>query len=642
MRNLRRNLLGVRRFLRSPSVIVGELLALALVCSLGAALPQAGTATQTELLRLRDAGPFVTALVRLFALDHIFHSGWFLAPTVLTCASLVVIVIEQLRRLRIQWSQCLSEAHFRNAPLQAEFACEPIMGTGAPAFTAPGPKLHIWTERRIGLLGSPLFHLGLLLIIVAGALRALFGTQAAVDLIEGETLPPTSAAWGGQWPGLLGRAFQLDCPVTLETVKAVHYQDGDLRELKVAVSFERTQGRQPVELAVNHDLKTAGRRIFLGSDFGPAALVEWQSAGAAPRREAALLTGKSGGSFEGASSGPNNLRAYLRARVDPEGARPESVEVRVMRDGALLFTGDARPGQTVSLRSGEKLLLHGTPFWVRLRGSHDPALGLAYLGLALVMAGVVLIFSVVKVDACILVTRMGERERIFVALKPQRFAPLFQERFDRLVRECAAGTLPAAARTNPARETPGARWFGNPTSQGATLLFLLFCLGLATGCGKSATEQARQLVEHYNQVVAEAYRRGDVRLIDPVVGPNEGKKLTGLIGVRLDLGLTLDSQLLSLEVNQVETSKDALRVSTRERWRYRDRKIGTGAQVGEESLDSYEVLYVFKKTGQAWLVDEIRFLSPPQVGRKQMSWLADHGSAPGITSNAKAPEIKQP
>jgi cytochrome c biogenesis protein ResB len=642
MKKLRRNLLGVRRFLRSPPVIVGELLALVLFCSLGAGLPQVGTATQTELLRLHAAGPFVAALVRLFALDHVFRSGWFLAATVLVCVSLVVIVLEQIRRLRIQWSQSLSEAHFRIAPFNSEFEREAVAGTIAPEFTAAGSKLQIWTERRIGLLGSPVFHVGLLLIIVAGAARALFGTEAVVDLVEGETLPPTSAAWAGQWPGLLGRAFQLDCPLTLETVKPVHYQDGDLRELKVRLSLQHYQVSQPAELAVNHDLRSGGGRIFLGSDFGPAALVEWQRAGAAPKREAALLAGKSGGSFEGTSTGPNHLRAYLRARVDAEGAHPQSVEVRVMRDGALLFTGDARPGQTVSLRSGEKLVLHGTPFWVRLRGSHDPALWLAYFGFALVMAGAVLIFAVVKVDACVLVTPLGERERIFVALRPQRFAPLFQERFDQLVRECAAGLLPAAPRAKPAGESPETRWCGTPTSQSATVLLLLLCLGCVTGCGRSAMDQARQLVEHYDQVVSEAYRRGDVKLIDPVVGPNEGKKLTGLIGVRLDLGLTLDSQLLSLEVNRVEKSKDELRVTTKERWRYRDRKIGTGEQVGEESLDSYEMLYVFKKTGQAWLVDEIRFVSPPQVGRKQMSWLADHESAPGITGNAKAQEIKQP
>ena len=627
--------------MRSPPVIVGELLALVLVCSLGAALPQVGTATRTELLRLHDSGPFATALVRLFALDHIFRSGWFLAATVLTCASLVVIVFEQIKRLRMQWSQRLSEPYFRNAPFHVEFERESVAGAIAPEFAAAGSRLQIWTERRIGLLGSPVFHLGLLLIIVAGAARALFGTEAVVDLVEGETLPATSAAWAGQWPGVLGRALQLDCPVTLDMVKASHYQDGDLRELKVQLSLQRDQGSQPVELAVNRDFRTGRGRVFLGSDFGPAALVEWQSAGNAPKREAALLAKKAGGAFEGASAGPNSLRAYLRAQIGADGAHPVSIEVRVMRDGALLFTGDARPGQAVSLRSGEKLLLLGTPFWVRLRGNHDPALGLAYLGFVLVMAGVVLIFAVVKVDFCILATRMGERERIFVALKPQRFAPLFQERFDQLVRECAAGTLPAPSKTNPAGERPGARWFGTPASQGATVLLLL-CLGLATGCRKSAMDQARQLVERYNQVVAEAYRRGDVRLIDPVVGPNEGKKLTGLIGVRLDLGLTLDSQLLALEVIRAEQSKDELRVTTKERWSYRDRKIGTGEQVGEASLDSYEMLYVFKKTGPAWLVDEIAFTSPPQVTRKQMSWLATSKSPQGPVNNAQKKETKQP
>ena len=64
-----------KQFLRSPKVIVGELLALVLVCSLGAALPQLGTATPAELARWHDAGPFVTMLIQVFALDHIFRSG---------------------------------------------------------------------------------------------------------------------------------------------------------------------------------------------------------------------------------------------------------------------------------------------------------------------------------------------------------------------------------------------------------------------------------------------------------------------------------------------------------------------------------------------------------------------------------------
>ena len=313
-----------------------------------------------------------------------------------------------------------------------------------------------------------------------------------------------------------------------------------------------------------------------------------------------------------------------------------------MRDGALLFTGDARPGQTMSLRSGEKLALHGTPFWVRLRGSRDPALWLAYLGFTLVMAGALLIFAVVKVDACVIVTPLGERERVFVALKPQRFAPLFQERFDQLVRESAAGSFPADSNAPPAGTKPAAPCLASATPRLAVwLLSFLLALPL-TGCHRASVQQARQLVERYNQVVSEAYRRGDVRLIDPVVGPNEGRKITGLIGVRLDLGLTLDSQLLSLEVTGVEASRGELRVTTKERWRYRDRKIGTGQQVGEASLDSYEMLYVFKKPGKAWLVDEIHFASAPRVGRRQTPWQASREALPGVAGTVTETEEKQP
>ncbi len=172
--------------------------------------------------------------------------------------------------------------------------------------------------------------------------------------------------------------------------------------------------------------------------------------------------------------------------------------------------------------------------------------------------------------------------------------------------------------------------------------FLACCVAALASCRQSSVEQARQLVERYNTVVSEAYRRADVKLIDPVAGPNEGRKITGLIGVRLDLGLTLDSELLRLEVVGVETSKGEMRVRTRERWRYRDLRIGSGDQVGEASLDSYEMLYLFKRTGRAWLVDEIRFTAPPRVGRRQMPWLAGRASRPGPAQAINEQEVTHP
>ena len=65
------------------------------------------------------------------------------------------------------------------------------------------------------------------------------------------------------------------------------------------------------------------------------------------------------------------------------------------------------------------------------------------------------------------------------------------------------------------------------------LLPFALCL-LLTSCRRPIDmDQARSLVLRYNEIVSEAYRRADIKLIDSVVGPNESKKLTGLIGVRL-------------------------------------------------------------------------------------------------------------
>ena len=75
------------------------------------------------------------------------------------------------------------------------------------------------------------------------------------------------------------------------------------------------------------------------------------------------------------------------------------------------------------------------PLWARLNASSDPALWLAYLGFALGLIGSVIIFFLIKIDTCVIVTPAGDIERVFVALRSQRFAPLFKHRFQQLVQE---------------------------------------------------------------------------------------------------------------------------------------------------------------------------------------------------------------
>jgi hypothetical protein len=54
------------------------------------------------------------------------------------------------------------------------------------------------------------------------------------------------------------------------------------------------------------------------------------------------------------------------------------------------------------------------------------------------------------------------------------------------------------------------------------------------------------------------------------------------------------------------------------------------------------MLYVLKKTGQSWLVDQINFTSPPQVGRTRPTWIADRESLHAVAGNNQDKESKQP
>jgi hypothetical protein len=423
---------AVRRFLRSPKIIIGEIGAILFAGVLGATVPQAGIASAAETAKFRDAGPVLRALVKIFSLDHIFRSEWFLLLLAAAAASLSIVVVEQIRRVRTQWARGPAETQFKSAPYRIEFE-RPARTTHAQG--EGQPSLEVRTQHRLGILGSPLFHIGLLLVILAGVLRSLFAVDAMVDLIEGETLPPTAGAWAAQWPGLLVKPFRLDYPITLEAVRAKFYDDGQLMDLSSRLSFQTRDGIQKRDIAINMELAMPGGRLFTDSNFGPAALLEWKAPGVDTIREAALLKQAGIRSFEGSSAGPGEIRAHVRAGIAASGNRPTQLDVRIMNGRSLVFAGALRPGEDLSLPGGQTLRLYGMPFWSRLHGSRDPELWLLYAGFLLSTAGAVVIFCFVKVDTCVRVTPLGDREQVFVALTSQRFAPLFRERFERLVRD---------------------------------------------------------------------------------------------------------------------------------------------------------------------------------------------------------------
>jgi len=174
------------------------------------------------------------------------------------------------------------------------------------------------------------------------------------------------------------------------------------------------------------------------------------------------------------------------------------------------------------------------------------------------------------------------------------------------------------------------------------ILALVWALLPGVGCRRdTSSAEGEQIVRRYLALLVDAYRTSDANLADPAVTDKEGRKLTGLIGVKLDMGIYLDARLLELEVGRVERSEKVMLIETRERWRYRDRRIGSGAQVGAESIDSYAIRYHFVQDKGHWLVDQLEFVEPPQVGRKEQPMAVDVRTAHGLPPREEQPAARQ-
>ena len=409
------------RLLRAPRLIVIEIIILSLLCLLGGSIPQKSDGHTSRIFE-GSPSPFVD----LIGLDSIFTNPLFIAVCLLAAVSLILTLAAQLRGLSARLSRVPAREAFSSAPFRMEFE-RPRRSEEVDT----APQIDIVSKRREGALGSPLLHLGIVLIMLGGGIRALFGVDAVVDLIEGETLPPTSEAWAKQWPALLAEPLKCDLPVTLQTVNLSTYLAGGIRGLTARFSIDDEE----YELAVNKDLRIGGARLFLSSMVGIAAMLDLKSGTSTPRRDAVFMQPLERERYERTIEWQNGVSLHLRAEGPPDGHRPDALEVRAMRDGGLLFTDSVFIGQSVQISDEGVLTLHALPYWVQVRGSRDPGLWITYAGFALVIIGVTILFALIRTDTCVEISRAGEKESVFIALKAERLAPLFEEHFKRLVRQ---------------------------------------------------------------------------------------------------------------------------------------------------------------------------------------------------------------
>lgn len=130
-------------------------------------------------------------------------------------------------------------------------------------------------------------------------------------------------------------------------------------------------------------------------------------------------------------------------------------------------------------------------------------------------------------------------------------------------------------------------------------------------CQDLPDARAEDLVRQYDRALVTAFRTADPSPLKGVASEREVAKVTHLIDVKRETNVTLDSTLVDFQVQGVDRKDKQVHVRTTERWRYVNRRIGSGEAVGTTTDERYTMRYDLMRDGEKWKVDETEFLQRP-------------------------------
>lgn len=360
--------------------------ALTLAAMAGGTLPQLRRLSPAQLDRFQNEWPVMWQVMDWTGLSAVFSSAWFYALCWLLAANLAAGTAQHLWRIG-RWRQG------RVAPSVRLAGEGPLPERVARHFASAGDGEAIVGHGILGLFGLPLFHIGILTIVVAGTLSASVQFSTRFEMGQGEVY-----SGGGASKGVAegadfdidpesGYAFRLD-------EAHVEVRDERIRELQAYFTIrERGQPPRQEQLLVNHPLRIVGQSLYLDKKFGyTAAFDRLLSDGTVRRLHIHFEVPRA----EWGKNTPLKRRDMVALGDAPlfwhmsftPGEAPRFA-LQVTRDGAVVYDGVLGPGEEADLGSYRIKFLGALP-WIGLFMVADWAVRMVFVGYVVTLVGFLL------------------------------------------------------------------------------------------------------------------------------------------------------------------------------------------------------------------------------------------------------------
>lgn len=239
----------------------------------GTVIPQ-----DVPLEEIRQAsGNFYYRLVTILDLNRVYRSWWFMLLLLFLSLNLLGCLIRRLRVIRQEWTGSQERKSF-NLTFSVSGSFEKVRETILPVVTQivgtrprssmlDGRMVFAWSKHKVYLLGFPLIHSAILIILVGAVVGILFGFKGNLHVKEGATGNKFSLTPSGRMQSL---------PFDIEVLRfhLVRYPTGEPKEFRSDVRLLRSGTELTAgSIRVNHPLTFEGISLFQ-SDYRVAGVRE--------------------------------------------------------------------------------------------------------------------------------------------------------------------------------------------------------------------------------------------------------------------------------------------------------------------------------------------------------------------------------
>jgi cytochrome c biogenesis protein len=400
---------AVKKFFTSIKVAIVLLIILIGASILGTLIPQ-GRSAQEYLVRYGQIGN----LFQKLQFTRLYHSFWYISVLALFGLNIIICTLVRLgpKLRRVFEPRCDLDPK----SIQVLKVKDRVKIALAPAAAAPAVKAELGRhhyrvrehsaasrlcllarKRVLGLFGSDVVHLGLLIILAGGIISGLAGQRGSLSLSENQTASVPGA----------------DFSIRLDKFITEYYADGNIKDWKSKLTvIEGSQELYQKTIEVNHPLNHRGFVFYqsgYGWDWENPTLEVWLKKKNEPDylKKISLRVGQTAG-VEGEDITLTAVR-FLPDFVLDEKKQPSTrsleprnpaVLLRGERGGAEVFSGwifakfpdFAQMHQAAETEFKPELKDVQAPQYSVLQTAKDPGVSLIWVGCAALMFGLFLAF----------------------------------------------------------------------------------------------------------------------------------------------------------------------------------------------------------------------------------------------------------